>query len=504
MSITTINVHIRSKVPLYSNMLLLIFCIISLFYYISYIYQGIIGSSTLEKYLVTNPQRIICGFLLGMIVLMLYRLFKFKAIYPILFAAGSIYIFSFPYFTVVDETYHYAYVDYIANNYRIPLVHELVPNRVFAVAQHVFPSPSATDSSQLGTSGVIYEAFQPPLYYFIAAIVYKLSFGKLAFSVYLIKYLGLFLLLSTVFIVKKIYEFAIEKRFIRANDFVLFAVILLFSLTPGYMLRMLTISNVNLLPALGALHLYFILKYSFEESIQYRYHIIIMALLTSGMVLTQITAVYLIPLTMLFVFWKKDIRHAIYFSLTVGAIIAPWFVFNYIYYGESTASNIVMEMQKIGVNPNNDTYGLWYVATNIPRMASFFWNPQEGGFPDQPLYMMMEFITVLILIAIVSALFSHIKKVISKKESSIFLVFCSTAIIANILIVFYITISQSWDILIGRYLYMSTGELAILLFVYINNMRKDSKYVISVFLVFFSLMMYSNYLGNIVSNKIIH
>ncbi|OPH53109.1 hypothetical protein BC351_32025 [Paenibacillus ferrarius] len=504
MSFNAIISDIRTKKRFRYELLFLLIVSLIFLYYVYNLFSGNINNIAQEKYIITNPQRIKCGLLISIIVLSLYRFFKFNVIYPILFVAGSIYIIIFPYFTVVDETYHFAYIDYLANHYRIPFVQEFIPNRVFAVAQKFYPNPSPTDPATLGLFGRQYEAFQPPLYYIIGAIVYKFSLGNAYLAVYLIKFLGLFFLLSSVFIIKKMYELCINNNILKRNDFVIFSVAILFSINPGYMLRMLTISNVNLLPVLGALHLYFILKYSLEKTLNYKYQIVIMAILTAAVALTQFTAIYLIPITAVFILWKKDIKQCLYYCVTVVSIMAPWFIMNYYYYGVSTAGNIVMDMQRSVVNPNNDSYGLWYVALNLPRMFVYFWNPQEGAYPEQPLFLLIEYLTMFTVIAIISVLYKYSKSICNRNPKSLFFVFCSAAVIGNVAIIIFITMSQSWDILIGRYIYMSTSELAILCFVYIGMLRKESKIIISITLLIIALLLYTNFLGKITSDKIIH
>ena len=69
----------------------------------------------------------------------------------------------------VDERPHFDYVQAVAEDGRLPELTDLVSPEVQAITDRTWPEPSPVDPAIRGLAGRSYEAFQPPLYYLVAA-----------------------------------------------------------------------------------------------------------------------------------------------------------------------------------------------------------------------------------------------------------------------------------------------------------------------------------------------
>lgn len=85
-------------------------------------------------------------------------------------------VLRFPIFAIVDERAHFSYVQVVAEEGRLPFAAgETIPPEVRAIEEGVYPAAPRQDPATLGIAGQSYEAFQPPLYYSLAAPVFLLA-----------------------------------------------------------------------------------------------------------------------------------------------------------------------------------------------------------------------------------------------------------------------------------------------------------------------------------------
>ena len=82
---------------------------------------------------------------------------------------GAVVLVRFPIWAEVDERAHYAYVQSVAEDHRLPLIYDPVSPEVQAITDRTWPNRSPTRPESVGLTGHNYEAFQPPLYYVLAA-----------------------------------------------------------------------------------------------------------------------------------------------------------------------------------------------------------------------------------------------------------------------------------------------------------------------------------------------
>ena len=92
-----------------------------------------------------------------------------------LLVLGGVTVARFHVWAPVDERAHYDYVQTVAEQQRLPLLTDLVSPEVQAITDRTWPRPSPVDPATRGLAGRSYEAFQPPLYYVVAAPAFLLA-----------------------------------------------------------------------------------------------------------------------------------------------------------------------------------------------------------------------------------------------------------------------------------------------------------------------------------------
>ncbi len=115
-------------------------------------------------------------------------------------AVGILYAVKTPPWQVPDEPAHYNYIKYVAENYRLPVLQmgDYPHDYLEEIKARRFPS-------EMSIEPLRYEFHQPPLYYVLAAVVYKLFAGGLLPLRLLSVLLGCCLLWVTYRIAKEVF-----------------------------------------------------------------------------------------------------------------------------------------------------------------------------------------------------------------------------------------------------------------------------------------------------------
>lgn len=272
-----------------------------------------------------------------------------------LVALSGVTVWRFPVWALVDERAHYDYVQTVAEDGRLPdLRSDLISAEAEAIDEGVYPSPPREDPAGRGLAGRSYEAFQPPLYYLVAAAPFSAVSDHLA-KVRVLRLLGAGCLLLAALLLW---------RLARGSPPV-FAVALCFLLWPGVIVRTVTVSNAALeLPlALAAL----LAARAAHERRDGRLLALAGALVGLGL-LTRLALVVLVPVlaaVALLHVRAGGRRAAAAAALALPLLLlAPWVASNVERYGAPTASALVREMQEPVLNPTGADYGL----AELPRL----------------------------------------------------------------------------------------------------------------------------------------
>jgi len=465
--------------------------IIISFLFVLYLYE--ISHKTISKedpklLIGSLPECYVVTLLIVFIVLLLYYLFRFKAIYFIIFFAGALYIFLNGYFAPIDEESHFAYVHHIVKNHNLPTLYVRVSDEILSMGGKLSSTPSKEDAAE------IYEAFQPPLYYLLASILMILTPGKIVVKFYVLRFLGLLCVLVSIYLFKKTYQLLKEKGIVKGDDFLFFSIVSLFTLTPGFLLRMTTLSNLHLLIPLACLFFYVLIKLSFLEVLKFR-DVVLLSLLSDALILTQFTSIFIPIVIVVFFIIKRQSKNLLTYFILVFVIISPWFIYNLHQYGYLTANTMAKGMQQHIINPNYDKYDLFFIFNGLPYLFATFWNPQEAML-NPPVIMTLNFISVCIIFIIlyfIYYLIRNLNKLCNASFKNIVFIITFT-ILLNFGLLFYITITQSWSVLLGRYLYISIGLFIFFVYLFIEKNVERYRKTVPLLFLFSTVFLYSNFL----------
>ena len=165
---------------------------------------------------------------------------------------GGATVARFHVFASVDERQHFAYVQEVAEHGRLPhLGRDLVSWQIQAINDGTYPRHSPRDPRLIGLAGQSYEAFQPPLYYVVAAPAFLVGGSNYRHKVTAVRAFDLALLLGAVA------ALALLARAVFAGRWLIpFSLGLSVLSWPGVIVRTVTVSNSALELPLVLLYIY--------------------------------------------------------------------------------------------------------------------------------------------------------------------------------------------------------------------------------------------------------
>jgi hypothetical protein len=375
---------------------------------------------------------------------------------------GAITIQRYPLWSPVDEGAHFDNVIYVAAHGSYPVLGKtLASEQELAIGQGRYPRKTTINPRTFGLGGLSYEAFQPPLYYYVAAPVSMLS-GDYHTKAILLRYFGLLLLVVSIALLARLSRHVLKRRWLLG-----LAGGLLVFLMPGVIVRMVTISDVNLALPLATLTVTE-LWIAWERQSSKR--LLLCGALVGCCVMTDLYLAEMVPVYALVAFsvWRRSsagqgqvVGRTVAGGVLGGAIVSPWLIFNEVKYHALTASNIAKTEQLAIVNPTHVRYtigqlpGLTVTDLFQPLM------PQEWG--DRLVghtlfsYGVTLFEVLLIPAALVLAL------MLGRRLWSSGLWVLAFPWVCNIVLCWYIDIGQQWESgsMVPRYIYPTLAPLAI-------------------------------------------
>lgn len=288
-----------------------------------------------------------------------------------IFVVGAVTVGRFHIFAAVDERAHLAYVQGVAEHARLPRVgRDYVSWQELAIEEHTYPRPSSLDPRLLGLRGSSYEAWQPPLYYALAAPAF-LAPSDYRDKIVAVRAFDLLLLLAAVAILALLAKAVFEERWR-----VPYCLALSTILWPGVIVRAITVSNV-------ALELPLVLLYVlalWNATVRPRSRSLLAAGGLLGLcVLTQLTLVclaVLLAVPLAAQLRKRRDRQAcgtVTLALALPVmLVAPWLALNESRYGALTASTLVKHLTApyapMGSGVDAVVLGLWhFTRTGLPQ-----------------------------------------------------------------------------------------------------------------------------------------
>ncbi len=289
-----------------------------------------------------------------------------------LLVVGVATVARFHVFAEIDELAHFAFVNEVADHGRLPVLgRDLVDAEDLAAALGGLP-PGGTrpepPATQLARQQ--YEAFQPPLYYLVAAPASAVASSPRG-KVFAVRGFDLALLLVAVGLL------AVLARAVFARRWLLpFSLGLSVLLWPGVLVRAITVSNAALeLP----LTLAFLLACWHAHTRRSERWLLAAGGLLGLCLLTKLT---LAPLGLLLAGAAIPFLRARRIPAAVGALaapallLAPWLASNLHRYDHLTAGALAKRIQAPLLDPGQPAYGFADITSRLDRLLSAM-VPQE-------------------------------------------------------------------------------------------------------------------------------
>ena len=276
---------------------------------------------------------------------------------------GAATVVRFPAFALVDERAHFAYAVEVADFGRLPwLGRARISPEIEALDEGVYPAPPRVDPRTRGLAGFSYEAFQPPLFYALAAPVTRLAGEDLRVRLRALRALGLLLLLATAAVLWRLAARVAGPGAAIGVGALALCVLAL----PGVVVRTVTVSNAGLELLLGAVAALALWEARARGS--GRWLVAAGAVVGLGL-LTRTTFVVFVPV-LLWVARGLPRRPALLALALPVLLLAPWIASNLDRYGAPTASAVVREMQEPFLNPTGERYGLEAMRERAGRLLN--------------------------------------------------------------------------------------------------------------------------------------
>jgi 4-amino-4-deoxy-L-arabinose transferase-like glycosyltransferase len=362
---------------------------------------------------------------------------------------GSFTIARYPLWSVIDEGAHFDNIVYIAAHGSYPVLGKAFASpEELAIGQGRYPKPTTINPRTDGVAGLSYEAFQPPLFYYIAAPVSLLS-GNYHTKAILLRYFGLILLVIAIALFARLSRHVLKERWLLG----LGGGLLVFYM-PGVLVRMVTISNINLAVPLAIL-IVTELWIAWERQSSRR--LLVCGLLVGCGVLTDLYLAEMVPVYLCVagsIVCKKRSKATIGWTVLggiIGALVMlPWFAFNWLKYHALTASSLAKREQLVLVNPEH----LRFTIGQLPSLTvSRFLQPlmaQEWGARSAFYAYLISLFEVLLLPAAIA-----LAVLLGRRFFSSGLWILLLPIACNIVLAWYIDIGQQWGSgsMAPRYIY---------------------------------------------------
>ena len=273
----------------------------------------------------------------------------------VVLVSGVATVASFPVWALVDERAHYDYVQKVAEDRRLPVLGDLISEEAQAIDEGVYPEPPRNDPRYLGLGGYSYEAFQPPLYYVVAAPAFAVV-GDHAAKVRVLRVVNLVLLGLTIAV-----TWLLARRVAGEWALAAFSLALTVFMWPGVVVRAVTVSNAALEMLLAAALLYALWR---AHAGRDKRALVAAGALAGAGLLTRLTLAPLLALVVLVA--ALALRRSGRAMLGPAALavalpvlmVLPWLAFNLHHYDALTGFEVVRDMQEPTLNPSGQDYGV--------------------------------------------------------------------------------------------------------------------------------------------------
>jgi len=366
--------------------------------------------------------------------------------------AAIVVAFSFSHFTQ-DERAHFSYVESMARDLTIPTVgRELISPATEALHEGTYPAPGRLDPAKQGLGGQSYEGFQPPLYYTVAAPVFRVAGGDYRVKQRLLRLLNVVLLLGTAAL---LWRFARRVADDNEDPLALYALGLTVLLWPGLVMRAVSISSAGLELLLGVGIALF--AWDTWERRDPRRLLLLAVLLGAGL-LTRVSLVAFAPTVAIVAFdvlRRSALPAARRLALGAGVaaipvvLLAPWLAHNLHTYHSLTAQAAVRDLQEPFLNPTGRQFGYDDVVQGF-RALSRGVLPEEWWvkFLSEPWRIAGYLLGGALLVVVVAGLTR-----MPRPRAGRLAVVAVLPVAGGLVWMLYAMLASNWDFFLPRYLY---------------------------------------------------
>lgn len=409
---------------------------------------------------------------LSCVVFFAYRALGLRAIVPLVAILGLAYAFMMPYFSPIDEENHFGLTRFITVKHALPQVDDYTPKEVLAMADHVYPKDHNKEAYECGLEGRMYEAQHPPLYYLAAALLSVLIPGGLIVKLYALRVIGVLCLVATTVLLIKTYRFAVDRELIPRSDGLFYVVLALILFSPGLVLRMATVSNINLSLPLSALMLYLLVRLLSDNESELPRRCAALGATAGALAVSQILCGVFAPVAGAVVLLRtRSLRSLLLFVLPFALILGLWIAYNFHTYGEPTAFSKARVLIEPVTNPVGNALGLGFIKKAFPRFLETLWAPEDSGNIHRWGWVLAWSLSVVgfaaIAIAAVRAFLLRNRKDSTREITLV----CLAAMTLNAILVLYES-GWTWQgALLGRYIYATLPCMVFVLYLAAGRVR---------------------------------
>ena len=297
---------------------------------------------------------------------------------------GGVTVARFHIFAGVDELAHISFVQQFAEHGSLPREgRSYVSWQMEAIEQDTYPARSTVNPRQIGLGGYSYEAWQPPLYYVVAAPAFLIP-SNYRDKVFAVRAFDLLLLLVAAAILALLARAVAAERWQSA-----YAAALSVLLWPGVIVRVITVSNAALELPLALLYVLAV----WHATRRPQASLLLAAAGLLGLcLLTGLTLVFLAPLLAvpIVALWRErgerargaTLRVAVLAVAVPVALLSPWLIANEVRYGALTAGSVMRRISLSYVDPTGQNYGIGPALSSLwhldHAMLPQEWWPQYG------------------------------------------------------------------------------------------------------------------------------
>lgn len=402
-----------------------------------------------------------------------------EIIYLLIIGLGVVWIVCDREYNIIDEGSHMFIINYIVDN-------------------HSFP-----------TIGENYEAVQGPIYYYAMAILFGLIPQEIRY--FACRLAGLGCLIVFGFVSRLLMNKLLQHNLISVDLPLQNLIWLLFMMNPHILIRLTRVSNESLAVLLSGIIIYLVIEQlldGFNKRL-----ICLSTILCAINFLSKATTIFLFGGVIILCVYYKRWKSLAINIIMLGLLISPWFICNYLIYGELTAMSEHLDFVLPIINPDRIPVDIF--STLLSFFDNYFFAIEAGYWYYYP--QLSSFLSTLCLFLFCTAIFiagkdltslitSHLRFQydISERRKLIVITFVALPVASMVMHSLSSMVTYANSLGCNRYFLILNGGFCCLFLMGLSNVKLAAqKYLTMAFSVMYSILITSmvwGYLNTIMQN----